>query len=1746
MSRRLLQFKVAFTKVGIPRVLKNSHPECQCAFSSPSSRRLFCWQYRSMIARCKKPFNFAAIGAISASVSSQIASFRTYSKMDGDYLNGGGSGSEDEVVQAKPKGKKMSVERIYQKKSQLEHILLRPDTYIGSVEFVKEPMWIYDEEENRMIQKEISYVPGLYKIFDEILVNAADNKQRDPKMDRIKIDISQEDNTITIYNNGQGIPVVEHKDEKMYVPTMIFGHLLTSSNYNDEEEKVTGGRNGFGAKLCNIFSTKFTVETSSQDYKKCFKQTWTSNMTKTSAPQIIASKGEDYTKIKFSPDLTKFKMDKLDDDIVALMKRRAYDVAATTGGVKVVLNGKLLPVKSFKDYVDLYVRNLTDDSGNALKVVHEKCGPRWEVAITVSDKGFQQMSFANSIATTKGGRHVDHVTDVICKQLMEVIKKKSKGTAVKPHQVKNHMWVFVNCLIVNPTFDSQTKEHMTLQVKSFGSKPTISEKFFTAVNKVGIVDMVLAWSKFKEQNALGKTSGKKQSKLKGIPKLEDANDAGTKNSIDCTLILTEGDSAKALAVSGLGVVGRDRYGVFPLRGKLLNVREATTKQVMENNEISSIVKILGLIYKKKYETTDDLRTLRYGKLMIMTDQDQDGSHIKGLIINFIHHNWPGLLRLPFLQEFITPIVKVKKSRETLSFYSLPEFEEWKAATPNFNTWNIKYYKGLGTSSSDEAREYFSNMNRHRILFIYRGPEDDAHITMAFSKKLVDSRKEWLTNWMSDCKRRREMGLPEDYLYEKDTRAVSYQDFINKELVLFSNMDNERSIPSMVDGLKPGSRKVLFTCFKRNDKKEVKVAQLAGSVAEHSAYHHGEMSLTSTIVNLAQNFVGSNNINLLMPNGQFGTRLQGGKDAASPRYIFTMLSPLARYIFHPDDDPLLTYLRDDNKRIEPEWYIPIIPMVLVNGAEGIGTGWMTKIPNYNPREIAANLKLMINGEDPKPMLPWYKNFIGNIENIGESRFVTTGIISQINEDKIEVTELPIGVWTQNYKEGTLEVMLNGTEKEKGKDGEKDKTPPLITDYKEYSTDTKVRFLVSMNRDMFIHAENEGFFKVFKLQNTISTSSMVAFDRGNCLKKYDTVMQIMREFFDVRLEFYEKRKAYMEGMLLAEAQRLSDQARFICEKCDGDLRIENRKKKEMIAELVKREYRSDPVKEWRKRQQKDEEQEEDADQPAETETAQGDQRDYDYLLGMPMWNLTYEKKEELLKKEKEKKMELKILQDKTPRDLWRHDLDVFLEKLDEVEQDEIRKAEENFDPKKKGSKKKVALKAEALPSPAGKRIEFKIDEELRNKVRKLEQAKVLGSKKREAKKEAVDIEKDDFDLLVENGSDKPLAARLGTSPEMIEKKIRAKKEKAVKAPKAGKGQSKITDTFKAKSAFSDSDSDDGKKKKGKKKVSPKKKGKKSAFSDSDDDLLSDGSVASFRTSPVSVPSRATARRAAANIKFNFDDSDGEEKLESDVEVYDNIAVTAPSAITTVTNDIASDFSDKGSDSDSEPAPKPKKAAPKKRKEKEDSDSEPTYKPKKAAALKKKAEDDFDKLLQSSQSSAMSKDEDSGDEFDKLLKGSAPISKEKEPAKKPATSYKFSDDEDDDDVPLKSAAPTKAKDSDDEFEPDTRPKKPAAASKYYEGSDSESDFEPAPKSKKPAASRKRKDSDSEFELESKSKKAKTGKRKLSSDDSDADTFKSTKKGGGAKKKTLFSKTNIADKPKKKAAPKKKKYSDSDFSDF
>ncbi|KAG4301845.1 hypothetical protein PCANB_002090 [Pneumocystis canis] len=1134
---------------------------------------------------------------------------------------------------------------IYQKLSQLEHILKRPDTYIGSIESTSQQVWVYDSDTNTMKYRQISIVPGLYKIFDEILVNAADNKIRDPNMDMIKVEFSRNQNVVSVYNNGRGIPIEIHDKEKIWIPELIFGHLLTSSNYDDEQKKVTGGRNGYGAKLCNVFSTEFIVETADRITKKTYKQIFSNNMTKKSDPVIKENKkDEEYTRITFKPDLEKFGMKEIDSDLESVFKRRVYDLAGCVKNVKVFLNGERIKVRSFKQYIEMYLNSDGSDDNPKPSIVHEIVNDRWEVAFTVSDGQFNQVSFVNSIATTRGGTHVNYITDQIVSRLIEAVKKKNKDAPIKSFQVKNHVWIFVNSLIENPTFDSQTKETLTLKQTAFGSKCVLGDDFIKRVLKTPIMERILDTAQRKVDQLMKKTDGSKKIRITGLPKLEDANKAGTKEGHKCTLILTEGDSAKSLAMSGIGVVGRDYFGVYPLRGKLLNVREASHEQISKNAEINAIKQIMGLQHKKKYTSTSELR---YGHLMIMTDQDHDGSHIKGLIINYLESSFPSLLEIPgFLIEFITPIVKATKGSQEKTFFTIPEYEYWKESTDNAKGWKIKYYKGLGTSYGNDVKKYFSDLDTHLKEFHSIREGDKELIDMAFSKKKADERKEWLRLFKP--------GTYMDYTLDK----IPISDFINKELILFSMADNIRSIPSVVDGLKPGQRKVIFGCFKRKLKSEIKVAQLSGYISEHTAYHHGEQSLTQTIIGLAQTFVGSNNINLMKPNGQFGTRLQGGKDAASSRYIFTELSPITRKIFVESDDALLDYLNEDGQSIEPVWYVPVIPLILVNGSEGIGTGWSSYIPNFNPVDLVNNIRRMMNGEKLEPMHPWYRGFNGNIEKQGD-KYKISGCIRQIDDTTVEITELPVRLWTQDMKE-FLESSVIGS----------DKAPPFIKDYSEYHTDTIVRFVIKLTEKGMAESLAQGLEEKFRLIKIQNMTNMVAFDSSGRIKKYDSIEEILSEFYAVRLQFYQKRKDYLVSELENQYNKLSNQVRFVKMIINKEQDFLNRKRKDLLEDLKSKGFMPfsknvhisiDNTSEI-------------SIDASENDNLSG----YDYLLNMHLWSLTAESVEKLRKDKLDKENELQSLLKLTAKDLWNKDLDDFIK-----EWEESLKYDENF-----------ALKAESL--------------------------------------------------------------------------------------------------------------------------------------------------------------------------------------------------------------------------------------------------------------------------------------------------------------------------------------------------------------------------------------------------------------------------------------------------------------------
>lgn len=1515
----------------------------------------------------------------------------------------------------------------YQKLDHREHILKRPNMYIGSIEKDTYKTWVFSS--NGMTKKEITYVPGLYKIFDEILVNAIDHSVRmKTKKDKgedvnlvknIKVSIDKSTGYIEVLNDGDGIDVEIHEEQKVYVPELIFGHLLTSSNYDDTEEKIIGGQNGLGAKISSVFSKSFFIETVDHNRRKIYKQEFTNNMSEKTKPDVKACAKKPYTLVRFLPDYERFGLKGLTDDMYDMMVKRVYDTCAVTDSdVNIYLNGEKLEYKNFEKYVNMF---LGDDKQEIVRV-YEKIDDRWEVIVAMSKTGtFEHISFVNGIWTIRGGKHVEYITNQLTKKLVDMASKKKKDTTIKPQYIKDNLFVFIKSTIVNPAFDSQTKETLTTPYSKFGSKPELSDKFVEKVYKSGIIEEALRIGDAMDNKSIKKTDGKKRTVLRGLPKLEDANWAGTAKSKECTLILTEGDSSASMAIAGISEIGRDKYGVFPLKGKILNVKDQAVKKISDNEEIANLKKILGLESGKEYKTLDDLR---YGKIMIMTDQDSvsgdtplllrlngqvhiktiddisydtwesningkeysttkyqvwtekgwtnikhvmrhkvtkkmfrvlthtgvvdvtedhsllddkankispkdlsinnrllhsfprfssidikiddlsnmqvrelwqiastlriqyyqlkkksellteiqqvleapsitlethscsitekeawtmgmffadgscnhngkvpywnisncdmsylnqamdtmkstypdikfriyedtshvkngyrpcyklsnsqivnkhffekyrtlfydkdkkkrvpsevlnaplavrqaffdgyyagdgskgnmrkgllgevrfdvdgkigahglyylcrslgyevsinirqdkpnvyrlnltkghqqddpmrvkkmwqldvkdqyvydletenhhfqagigqmivhntDGFHIRGLLFNMFHTLWPSLIaNNQFITSMLTPIVKVSHNTEVISFYNLTDYQNWLKTTDEGKGWTIKYYKGLGTSTAEEAKQYFKELKQ--VQYIYHKDLSDERLDLAFNKKKADERKDWIGAY------------DRQNILDYKNPQVPYEDFVDKELIHFSNYDVERSIPNLCDGLKVSQRKILFSCFKKNlTSKEIKVAQLAGYVSENAAYHHGEASLQSAIINLAQNFVGSNNINILKPNGQFGTRRCGGKDAGSPRYIYTLLNPITSIIYPKVDHEILTYLNDDGLDVEPEYFMPIIPMVLVNGALGIGTGFSTNVPCYNPKDIVAVLRMLLKGESVSDMelTPWYKGFKGVIEKKDDDKFVSRGRFHKITATKVEITELPVGVWTQDFKE-TLESYMDAHNE--------------LRNYESHYTDTDIRFVLHFASgavtDQYLTVESNGYTKLeneLKLVSSkmLGTTNMYLFNSKCQIQKYDTAIDIIKEFYNVRLGYYNKRKEHMLAKLSYDIDLLDNKLRFIREVVAENILVHKMKKVQLEERLNKDGYKQHEGK-------------------------------YDYILRIPVYNLTIDKIEDLEAEKAKADAELQRVKDLDVKVWWTDDLQEFSKVYDEFLAEVFHKSKGATKPKK----------------------------------------------------------------------------------------------------------------------------------------------------------------------------------------------------------------------------------------------------------------------------------------------------------------------------------------------------------------------------------------------------------------------------------------------------------------------------------
>lgn len=1092
------------------------------------------------------------------------------------------------------------------KKMQLhEQILHRPDTYIGSCKNITSTEPIYVKVGDCIKEKTITYPEGLVRIFVEVVSNAIDNTWRSlqdnitPKF--IKININKETGEISVWNDGKNIPLDIHPEEKIYIPELIFGNLLTSSNYNDEEERKTSGKNGYGVKLCNIFSSQFNVEIYNKEAGKIYAQTWRENMYKKDTPSF-KSKGfpksvEDgkngYTMVSFIPDFKRFGIDSLTDDIMSFYEKIIYDTAMTVSlkGVKVIYNGINIPVNNIKDYVKLYFE---EEPTEIMLLSSKDCK-----VVLCSNNEFTQVSFVNGIYTRDGGVHVKKWADTIFKPIAEKINSSIKDKNIDISHVKKHFFLFVYADVSNPLFGNQNKT----KFDGPSIEADIKENEVKKIMKWGFVEKIKDSLKSKELNTLKNETERKRG-IVNVEGLKDANFAGKKGkNTDCVLCVTEGDSANTYAIAGMKyglkfgdkeVKGRDYIGSLPIRGKFLNVRNASIQSLLKNSEVKSLIQSLGLQYDVDYSIDENYKKLRYGRLMAITDADVDGYHITGLLFNFIHSLFPSLAkRKGFFNLMRIPIVKIS-GKHNKSFFSQHSAEEY-IEKHNPKKDDIKYFKGLGTAQDEDIEEDFGR----RIVEFEVDEKGDDMMSNIFGKENADFRKEWIMNYKYNP-------LPEGKDYTVEDLTVT--NFLNNEMILFSIDDCKRSIPSMTDGLKESQRKILFSAFKRrllfNDK-SIKVAQFSGYVAEHSSYHHGEQNLVDTTIKLAQTFVGSNNIPLFFNEGQFGSRVKNGDDAASGRYLFTKLNLPTRNIFRQEDDDFLNDRIEEGETVEKEFYVPIVPTILVNGCSaGIGSGFSSSVPSYKLEDIIQQINNWLDKKEFDDIKPWYRGFKGTI-TIDGKKVVTEGVYEKVKEKTYKVTELPIG--KSNISIDKYEEFLKKLQEEK-----------KITSFSSNCTESIVDFTINVTDDF------EVSHKSLNLVDNVYTSNMVLFDPSNRIKKYETVRDILEEFCKVRYSLYEVRKEGIIKSMEDELLYLRNKIKFIGEIVNNTISLKDRDDDSLQKELTAKKYN---MKEG----------------------------SFDYLLNIQVRSMTSKRLKELKDKETDLNHQLNRYRIKTIKDIWKGELD-----------------------------------------------------------------------------------------------------------------------------------------------------------------------------------------------------------------------------------------------------------------------------------------------------------------------------------------------------------------------------------------------------------------------------------------------------------------------------------------------------------
>lgn len=1203
--------------------------------------------------------------------------------------------------------------------SVVDHILKRPNMYFGKFEETTSVKQLFDLTTQQIISKKVKYSPSVLKLFDEAITNSTDNIQRSKTNPTTKIWIEITDNYILIKNNGKSLSLQQQINpidgKNYYTPELAFGYTYTSSNYNDEEERLANGMNGIGIKLANIYSKQFEIEIVNKNQK--YQQIFKNNMSEKTIPKITKANEEESVQIKFYPDFEKLKcsVGKIDEVMKKILIKRIFD--STLFPVDIYLKTAEtndfigFPRLTFQEYFN---KTFLFESGKSINQQELLIrNTKLCQVILFPFRGGKIVSLINNIITENNGNHVKYVLD----KIIEIFEqKKLKFTKT---QIESNICLYINLNVDKPTFTSQSKDNFSGKIDS-NSKTLFNRLAQEICQSKTFLDLL--------QNKKITNENKKIKKQKPIfEKLTEANLAGTSESLNCTLFVTEGDSATGMVQQCFSSLGHDYYGIYTLGGKPLNIRKQTdiSKQ-MNNRVIRELLTTLGVEYHKDYRKPENLKNLRYGKLVCVKDADTDGSAIMMLVCNIIDVVSPSLLEMNnFFYEFITPQIKltfdvlpnsvveihsvkeiqvtrnnktelqlIRESKKIPSGKNVITTFNNKAEFNNFMNFNrsklqvkeINYYKGLAAISTEDALDYWTNYSEYLIPFIY---DNQAKVTLnnTFSgeNSCIIWRKQLVQNTTEDtyCVRIKS---------GTDITQYCYYDYAP-----YAREDCERTIPNSYDGLKPVQRKILYSLLIHSPSSEKfkKVFQIATQASLDGNYHHGDQSINEATCGMMQNYLGANNIPLVSGSGQIGTRFANGKDHGATRYIEGCLSKISRTLFPKVDDQLLKQNVEDEVLVEPKFYIPILPLVLINGTNGVGVGFSTYIPNHSWEDCLRNLIILltrIKSDNPNlnrlllnhnlEISPSYPGFKGTIlfnevensyETYGISKFInpltykhnkkdsfwkTTKVYNsefpELNYDFafIEISEIPIDpkISMNGIIEELKSLQIQRNENKKKQEPIKITSAvfnknnlDIFVDYQDNSYNGNE--LQEEKISLILKIKNNGKLslnsvpEIIKLSSSLSMRNMMLYslkDGNLMLRKFNTIKEIFNEFFVIRFEYYRKRKDRLIFLKEEEIKYLSNKIRFLKEiTVDKILDIHKYSNQELNSYLLKNKYDT-----------KD--------------------KSYKYLTSIPIGLCTKTEYEKLLVALQKKQEELEELKKKLLKDFWLEDLEIFEKmkiKLDE---------------------------------------------------------------------------------------------------------------------------------------------------------------------------------------------------------------------------------------------------------------------------------------------------------------------------------------------------------------------------------------------------------------------------------------------------------------------------------------------------